>query len=140
MVHVAEAAQTPIVEVVSLTTRASKVADAIRFAEGRCTQGQSGEYGCYQYLPSTWRAYSMVIAGEVLLQTEQNEHKITMGMISKWLNEGMSERGIFLMWNQGSATGWGPGTKDCYSGTNKWGVYYDSCAYAEKGLNYLATH
>lgn len=58
-------------------------------------------------------------------------------MIQKWIDEGMSDRGVFLMWNQGSATGWGPGTKDCYAGTNKYGVHYDSCEYAERALTAL---
>lgn len=131
----------PKEEVVSLKL-VERIADAIFDAEGRCTtsSGQSGEYGCYQYLPTTWRAYSIEVAGEVLQQTETNERRVTEGMIRKWLDAGKSERWILLMWNQGNGDGWGPGTKDCYSGVNKWNVAYDSCAYAERGIKYLESH
>ena len=114
-----------------------EIADAIDEVEGRCTPGQSGEFGCYQILPATWRAYSIDVAGKVLPQTAENERYIVEGKIGQWLAEGVSPRGIFLTWNQGSATGWGGGT-DCYAGTNKWGVHYDSCDYAHRALLYLA--
>lgn len=123
----------------STESHAAKIADAIYQVEGRCTlKGQSGEYGCYQYLPSTWRAYSTTVAGKVLPQTHDNERAVTVGMISLWLAEGISDRGIFLTWNQGSAVGWGPGKKDCYKGVNSHGVAYDSCSYAARALVFLA--
>lgn len=114
-----------------------EIADVIFDVEGRCTPGQSGEYGCYQILPSTWAAYSKDVAGSVLPRTEANERMVVEGMIGKWLAQGITPRGIFLTWNQGSATGWGGGT-DCYAGTNKWGVHYDSCDYAHRALLLLA--
>lgn len=110
------------------------VADAILEAEGRCGHGQSGEYGCFQYQAGTWRAYSIEISGKVLAQTEENERYITEGMIRKWILEGKTDRWILLQWNQGNGDGWGPGTKDCYSGVNKYDVRYDSCDYAARGL------
>jgi len=73
----------------------------------------------------------------VLKQTEANEYHVTEEMIRKWRANGVTDRGIFLTWNQGDPNGWGPGTKDCYSGINKWGVAYDSCAYAAKALSTL---
>lgn len=116
--------------------RVVKVADAIYGAEGRCDDlhGESGEYGCYQYLPSTWRAYSTEVHGAVLPQTEANEREVTEAMIAKWIDAGKSDRWIFLMWNQGNGDGWGPGTKDCYAGVNDKGVAYDSCDYAARAL------
>ena len=116
-----------------LAIRVSNIADAIYGAEGRCDKlhGESGEYGCYQYQAGTWRAYSTIVAGEVLPQKE-NERYVTEGMIRIWLAEGRSERWIFLTWNQGDGDGWGPGTKDCYAGVNKHGVAYDSCDYAAR--------
>lgn len=128
-------------QIVASTTdaHAEKIADAIYEVEGRCNlKGQSGEYGCYQYLPSTWRAYSTTVAGEVLPQTHANERTVTVGMIKLWLADDISDRGIFLLWNQGSATGWGPGKKDCYKGVNSHGVAYDSCSYATRALAFLA--
>lgn len=112
----------------------SSLADAIYDAEGRCAAGQSGEYGCYQYLPTTWVAYSTDVAGKVLPQTPENERYVTEGMIRAWIAEGVSDRGILLTWNQGT-----PGP-DCYKGVNDHGVPYDSCAYAIRGLAYMADH
>ena len=83
-------------------------------------------------------AYSTDVMGAVVPQTPENERAVTEGKISGWLDEGITERGILLLWNQGSATGWGPGTKDCYAGVNKHGVAYDSCDYARRGLEYIA--
>jgi hypothetical protein len=51
--------------------------------------------------------------------------------IEKWLEKGLTDRQIFLIWNQGN---YGP----CKSGINKYGVAYDSCAYAEKALRILS--
>lgn len=116
------------------STRAATIADAILVAEGRCGEGQSGESGCFQYQRGTWEAYSLQAAGEVLQMTEENERIVTEAMIKKWLAEGKSPRWIFLQWNQGNGDGWGPGTKDCYAGVNKWGVAYDSCDYAHRAL------
>lgn len=122
-----------------LEVKVTNVVHAIYGAEGRCDflHGGSGEYGCYQYLPSTWKAYSTIVAGEVLVQTDENEVFITKGMVRKWLTEGKSPRWIFLEWNQGKGDGWGPGTKDCYAGVNKHGVAYDSCDYAARATAFF---
>lgn len=48
------------------------------------------------------------------------------------MDEGMSDRDILLMWNQGE-----PGPA-CYKGVNDHGVRYDSCAYAAHGLELLS--
>ena len=114
------------------------IADAILEAEGRCGEGQSGESGCFQYLPGTWRAYSIETVGEILPLTKENERLVTETKIAVWIAEGKTPRWIFLQWNQGNGDGWGPGTKDCYAGTNKWGVAYDSCDYARRGLEALS--
>lgn len=123
-----------------LDAHVGDLTDAIYGAEGRCEDlhGRSGEYGCFQYLPSTWRSYSLSVAGEVLPQTRANERLVTEGMIRSWVEAGKSDRWIFLQWNQGNGDGWGPGTKDCYAGVNSAGVAYDSCDYAERGLILLA--
>lgn len=111
-------------------TRAKDIANAILELEGGCeARGQSGEIGCYQYMPSTWNAYSTEILGYVAdIETEQ--HNITEAKIASWLEEGYTAREIFLLWNQGHS---GP----CKSGVNKYGVSYDSCAYANEGMSLL---
>ena len=125
------------IETAHVNQHVALLADAILATEGRCGHGGSGERGCFQYLPSTWRAYSIEVTGEVLPLTVENERMVTEGMIRSWKADGMTDRGVFLTWNQGSATGWGGGT-DCYSGINKYGVPYDSCDYAARGLKYVA--
>lgn len=133
-------AEQPVIDhEAELREHASNVREAIYLAEGRCDtlHGKSGEYGCYQYQAGTWRAYSLVVAGEILPQTRANEDFVTEGVIKKWLEEGKSERWIFLTWNQGNGDGWGPGSKDCYAGINKHGVPYDSCEYAARALKHL---
>ena len=74
----------------------------------------------------------MIVAGKVLAQNRANERMVTESMIRKWLDEGISERGIFLTWNQGNP---GPG---CYRGVNKHGVAYDSCEYADRAMLLLS--
>lgn len=89
--------------------------------------GLSGEKGCFQFLPSTWEAYSKEVLGYIAEQTPENEVIIAHWKIKNWLEKGYSDREIFLIWNQGNS---GP----CKSGVNRHGVAYDSCAYAEKAL------
>jgi len=92
--------------------------------------GLSGELGCYQFMPSTWATYSKEVYGEVLPITEEREHFIVEAKIEKWIAQGKSDRDILLIWNQGNSG-------ECVRGINRHGVPYDSCAYAEKGLNLL---
>lgn len=109
----------------------ANLADTILQLEGRCSQGSSGEVGCFQFLRSTWIKYSTSIVGEVIPQTSENERYIAEQMIKRWILQGVSDRGIFLTWNQGT-----PGP-DCYKGVNQWGTSYDSCAYADAGVRIL---
>lgn len=94
-------------------------------------QGLSGEKGCHQFMPSTWRSYSTEVFGYVAVQTPENATTVVNGMVRKWLDEGYTERDIFLTWNQGH-----PG--QCRRGVNKHGVAYDSCAYVQNALSKLA--
>lgn len=98
---------------------------------GDCSlRGQSGEIGCHQFLPATWRAYSYDVFGYVPEQTKVNARHVALTKIEDWLNIGKSARDIFLIWNQGHSG-------ECVSGINKHGVPYDSCAYADHALNIL---
>ncbi len=93
-------------------------------------KGLSGERGCHQFLPSTWKAYSLEVYGYVEIQTPEKATFVAESMIRKWLESGLSDRQIFLIWNQGH-----PG--QCKAGVNKYGVPYDSCAYADKAIDTL---
>lgn len=93
-------------------------------------RGASGEYGCLQFLPTTWRLWSKDVYGEVREQTPVRERYVAYKKIERWLEQGYSSREIALMWNQGH-----PGA--CGAGVNKHGVSYDSCAYAQSVLTHL---
>ncbi len=93
-------------------------------------KGLSGERGCHQFLPSTWALYSQDVFGYVAEQTPENAEHVTYEKVYRWLKQGLTDREIFLIWNQGN-----PGK--CHAGTNKHGVKYDSCDYADTGLAML---
>lgn len=93
-------------------------------------RGLSGERGCHQFLPSTWAAYSTEVFGYVAEQTAENAEHVTFSKVLGWLEEGLTERQIFLIWNQGHAG-------QCKAGVNKYGVPYDSCAYADHAVSLL---
>lgn len=81
-----------------------------------------------QYLPSTWKAHSTAVYGEVRAKTPEREWYVAVTMIEKWLEAGHDERAISRLWNQGN-------TGPCVRGTNTHGVKYDSCAYQEAIMN-----
>ena len=93
-------------------------------------RGASGEKGRTQFMPTTWDMWSKDIAGRVLPFTEVNEYYVAVMKVDAWLRLGYTEREIGLMWNQGSRGA-------CRQGVNKYGVAYNSCAYADKLLAYL---
>lgn len=78
-------------------------------------------------MPETWKMWSMDVLGYVPTLTEHTEHYVALKKIQSWVEQGLSARQIALKWNQGHAG-------RCSAGTNKHGVKYDSCAYAEKVL------
>lgn len=98
-----------------------------------CTKiGKNGEVGCFQFLSSTWKAYSKDVLGYVAPQNATNTRLVVKGKIREWKKQGLTDRQIFLIWNQGNA---GP----CKAGVNSKGVKYDSCAYASKAIKLLAS-
>lgn len=133
--HIPEIAKAPAAEyaVAYTPSEADKIAAALLEMEGGCHRtGASGEQGCFQFLPSTWETYSTETLGYVAELNEENEARVVVGKIQRWLDEGRTPREIFLLWNQGHA---GP----CRKGINRHGVAYDSCAYAERGEALLKT-
>lgn len=83
-----------------------------------------------QYLPSTWRAHSVLVYGEVREMTDVRERFVATKIVERWVNAGYNAAQIALMWNQGHAG-------QCKSGVNKYGVKYDSCGYRDAVLAYL---
>ena len=97
-----------------------------------CTaRGASGESGCLQVMPATWRMWSNIVYGEVREMTPVRERYVVTNIIASWVDEGLSNDRVFLRYNAGGAT-------RCSKGVNSLGVSYNSCHYVREGMNYLA--
>lgn len=94
--------------------------------------GGSGEKGCLQFQAPTWRSFSKEFYGEVLTQTPDREREVANFKVQQWLDKGYSPRQIFLTWNQGNPS-------PCKRGINKFGVRFDSCTYADRGVALLGS-
>lgn len=92
---------------------------------GNCkAKGGSGEVGCFQFLPSTWKEYIKKYKGTTTLpMTFENEFDVMVTANTKFL-EKYTPYQVALIHNQGHAG-------KCRKGINKHGVKYDSCAYAQ---------
>lgn len=75
-------------------------------------------------MPDTWKAHSIKVVGYVAPVNYINEVYITSHIVQGWLDKGYSEYTIGLLYNGGEA-------KE-KKGTNKYGVKYDTKAYATK--------
>lgn len=87
--------------------------------------GASGEIGCRQMIPATWKARALETLGYVPERTPINEEYVNVAWIERRLDQGYSPKEIGLLQNQGS-------TGPCRKGINRHGVAYDSCSYAQK--------
>jgi hypothetical protein len=95
---------------------------------GECdVRGKSGEVGCLQFLPSTWKMYSTNVLGYVAPMTKVNELYVASVMIQSWLYEGLTDEQVAVRWNSGGIRH--------KKGVNKYGVAYDTYAYAKKVLS-----
>lgn len=115
------------------TNQASKIASAIKTVEtgnNYYARGKSGEYGAYQFMPSTWKMWAKEFLGnENAPMTEVNQDKVAMAKINQLIKQGYDAKEIALIWNGGTPT--------VKKGINKYGVSYDSGAYADKVLGAL---
>lgn len=103
--------------------------------------GKSGEYGAYQFMPSTWDATAPKFGVNVPLSqaTPDQQNQVAYEQLSQWKTEHPD-------WNVGNfASAWnaGAGAPDAYltgnSGTNSKGVAYDTPGYASKVANAYQT-
>lgn len=112
---------------------AEKIAAAIKQVESGGNynaRGGSGEGGAYQFMPSTWKSWAGNYLGNPNApQTPENQDKVAIAKINDLLAQGRTPQEIALIWNGGQ-----PIAK---KGTNKYGVAYDSGAYANKVLGAL---
>jgi muramidase (phage lysozyme) len=111
-------------------TSASNITNAIKAVESGGNynaKGASGEFGAYQFMPNTWKQWAGEFLGDPNAKpTPQNQDYVANAKVNSLIQQGYTPEQIALIWNGGT-----PVRK---SGVNKFGVKYDSGAYADKVL------
>jgi hypothetical protein len=115
-------------QVVALTKAIRQVESGGNFG----ASGASGEHGGYQYTPETWsgvaKKYGINVPLEQATSSQQNE--VTYKRIKEWKDAGHNVGQIASMWNAGE--GRPNAYRENWRGVNKFGVVYDTPAYAQK--------
>lgn len=98
--------------------------------------GKSGEMkSIFQFTPGTWKLYAKNALGdENAPLNADNETAVVRHKVAKWIDEGKTTSQIASMWNAGESRP--DAYKQNWKGVNKFGVKYDTPAYAEKVLSY----
>jgi hypothetical protein len=73
-------------------------------------------------MPATWIGWTKDIFGYTPIMTPTNERYVALTKVQEWLDKGYTEHEVALLWNSGQAHE--------VKGVNKYGVKYDSRAYA----------
>lgn len=100
-------------------------------------KGKSGEFGRYQFMPDTYKAYAKKYLGDSNAQPNvENQNKIAYAFVNEKKQAGFNPAQIASMWNAGE------GEPDAYKGTfkngnpskgiNGLGVHYDVPGYAQR--------
>lgn len=93
------------------------------------TKGASGEFGAYQFMPSTYKSLAKKHLGnEGAEPTIENQNKIVYSEIKALKDQGKNPAQIASIWNSGKENAY----KENLKGTNKMGVKYDVPAYVAK--------
>ena len=117
-----------------------QIAEAIRTIESNNNydiSGASGEFGAYQFMPGTWKAWTdeyLQATGQppgVLPLTKENQDAVAKFKIGQLVQQGNSAQEIASIWNSGGPTFEGK------VGVNKFGVKFDVPAYVNKFSNAL---
>jgi len=122
----------PAPQVVEVSTRSQKLINAIKDHESGGNyeiRGDSGEIGAYQFMPSTFKSASLKYLGQEIEPTPLNQDLIARLSIEDLIAQGYSDKEIALIWNSG--------TTEIRKGINKYGVPYDTEAYANIILSKL---
>lgn len=126
-----------------------QITKALAYAEngGKPSEPKAGKSGemksIWQYTPATWKQYSTEVLGHDAPLSSELEAYVTHKKVSQWVdemkNQGVPDEDIPLKiaskWNAGE------GHPDAYKqglkGTNKYGVKFDTPAYAQKVSSYV---
>lgn len=95
--------------------------------------GKSGEMkSIFQFEPATWKADSTAIFGKATPLTPDNETYVMKQKVLKWIDEGKNVEEMASIHNSGNPDAY----KENHKGVNKYGVRYDTPAYASGVANY----
>lgn len=95
--------------------------------------GKSGELkSVFQFEPSTWETDSKRVFGKVEPIDPDKETYVMQQKVGKWIDEGKTVSEMASEHNSGNPNAY----KENHVGTNKYGVKYDTPAYAKKVLDY----
>jgi len=98
--------------------------------------GKSGEMkSIFQFTPETWKLYSKQALGQEVPLTPEAEVEVVHKKVSDWVDHGFTTEQIASMWNAGERRP--DAYKEGHKGTNKFGVNYDTPAYAKKVASYV---
>jgi len=96
--------------------------------------GGSGEFGRYQFMPETYKAYAKKYLGDENAQPDvANQNKIVYSFVKEKKEAGYNPAQIASMWNAGE--GRPNAYKENHQGVNKYGVQYNVPQYVEKVSN-----
>lgn len=126
-----------------------QIADTIKQIESGGNyeaKGGSGEYGAYQFMPSTWAGWSKDYASQILKQskymemTPENQDKVALWKIQSWANKGYTPSQIASKWNSGEIEWKGKAStgKGGKLPPNKWGQEFSVPDYVNNFNNILA--
>ncbi len=98
--------------------------------------GKTGETkSIFQFTPATWKNYSRQVFGSEKPMNADTETYVVRQKVKKWVDQGRTTSQIASMWNAGE--GRPDAYKQGWKGMNtKYGVSYDTPAYASKVLKY----
>lgn len=96
-------------------------------------RGKSGEIGRYQFMPSTWKQWAKESLGDENAEMSiANQNKVAYDKVKQWKDQGLTPAQIASKWNSGGENKY----KENHKGINKYGVAYDTPAYALKVSQY----
>lgn len=90
-------------------------------------KGKSGEFGAYQFMPQTWKAWAGQYLGDPNAQpSRENQDKVAYSKVYDLGKQGYKPAQIASIWNSGKAYWQGN------VGTNKYGAQFDTPGYVNK--------
>lgn len=100
-------------------------------------RGASGEFGAYQFMPDTYKAWAKEFLGdENAPPSMENQNKIAYSRVKSWKDQGLTPAQIAAAWNAGE----GKLKNDAWKknvGTNDFGVKYDTPSYVKNVSKYF---